>query len=187
MRSYGRRRRVPKRVEIRISGLGGQGVVLTGEILGRAAVYDGKHAVQTQSYGAEARGSAARSEVIISDEKIGFPKVRKCDILIAMSQSALNKHLKDLKEGGTLLVDDDMVKKIPKIKAKIFKIPATKIAETELKSRIYANVVMLGALTKISNLATKEAVKKAIINSVPEKTKESNLKGFKKGITHAFI
>ena len=178
---------MPKRVEIRISGLGGQGVVLTGEILGRAAVYDGKHAVQTQSYGAEARGSAARSEVIISDEKIGFPKVRKCDILIAMSQSALNKHLKDLKEGGTLLVDDDMVKKIPKIKAKIFKIPATKIAETELKSRIYANVVMLGALTKISNLATKEAVKKAIINSVPEETKESNLKGFKKGIAHAFI
>jgi len=92
---------VPRRVEIRISGLGGQGVVLMGEILGRAAVYDGKHAVQTQSYGAEARGSAARSEVIISDEKIGFPKVRKCDVLVAMSQSALDKHLKDLREGKT--------------------------------------------------------------------------------------
>ncbi len=178
---------MPKRIEIRISGLGGQGVVLAGEILGRAAVYDGKHAVQTQSYGAEARGSAARSEVIISDEKVGFPKVRKCDILVAMSQSALNTHLKDLKEGGNLLVDEDMVKKIPKIKARIFKIPATKIAETELKSRIYANVVMLGALTKITDLVTREAVKKAITESVPEETKKSNLEGFKKGFKSAFI
>ncbi|MFQ5758800.1 MAG: 2-oxoacid:acceptor oxidoreductase family protein [Candidatus Bathyarchaeia archaeon] len=178
---------MPKRVEIGISGLGGQGVVLAGEILGRAAVYDGKHAVQTQSYGAEARGSAARSEVIISDQKIGFPNVRKCDILVAMSQSALNKHLKDLKEGGTLLVDGDMVKKIPKIDARVFRVPATRIAETELKSRIYANAVMLGALTKITNLVTEEAAKKAIIKSVPEETKESNLEGFKKGITHAFI
>lgn len=173
---------MPKRIEIRISGLGGQGVVLAGEILGRAAVYDGKHAVQTQSYGAEARGSAARSEVIISDEKVGFPKVRKCDILVAMSQSALNTHLKDLKEGGNLLVDEDMVKKIPQIKAKIFRIPATKIAETELKSRIYANVVMLGALTKITNLATKEAVKKSIVERVPEETKEANLNGFELGL-----
>jgi 2-oxoglutarate ferredoxin oxidoreductase subunit gamma len=178
---------VPKRVEVRISGLGGQGVVLAGEILGRAAVYDGKHAVQTQSYGAEARGSAARSEVIISDQKVGFPKVRKCDILVAMSQSALDKHLKDLKEGGTLLVDEDMVRKIPKIKAKIFKIPATKIAETELKSRIYANAVMLGALTQIANLVAKEAAEKAIIRSVPDETKESNLKGFKKGATQAMM
>ena len=178
---------MPKRVEIRISGLGGQGVVLAGEILGRAAVYDGKHAVQTQSYGAEARGSAARSEVIISDQKVGFPKVRKCDVLVAMSQSALDKHLKDLKEEGTLLVDKDMVKKIPKIKAKIFEIPATKIAETELKSRIYANAVMLGALTQIANLVAKEAAEKAIIRSVPEETKESNLKGFKKGATEAMM
>ena len=178
---------MPKRAEVRISGLGGQGVVLAGEILGRAAVYDGKHAVQTQSYGAEARGSAARSEVIISDERVGFPKVRKCDVLVAMSQSALDKHLKDLKEEGTLLVDEDMVKKIPKIKAKIFEIPATKIAETELKSRIYANAVMLGALTQIANLVTEEAAEKAIIRSVPEETKESNLEGFKKGATQAMM
>ncbi len=178
---------MPKRVEVRISGLGGQGVVLAGEILGRAAVYDGKHAVQTQSYGAEARGSAARSEVIISDERIGFPKVRKCDILVAMSQSALDKHLKDLKEGGTLLVDEDMVKKIPTIKAKIFKILATKTAETELKSRIYANVVMLGALTKITGITSEESAVKAILASVPEQTKENNVEGFKKGIASAFI
>ncbi|MFQ6064351.1 MAG: 2-oxoacid:acceptor oxidoreductase family protein [Candidatus Bathyarchaeia archaeon] len=170
---------MPKRVEIRISGLGGQGVVLAGEILGRAAVYDGKHAVQTQSYGAEARGSAARSEVIISDEKIGFPKVRKCDVLVAMSQNALDTHLKG---DGTLLVDMDMVKKIPKMKAKIFMVPATKTAETELKSRIYANVVMLGALTKITGMISEESAMKAIQATVPEATKEANLKGFKMGL-----
>ena len=172
---------MPKRIEVRISGLGGQGVVLAGEILGRAAVYDGKHAVQTQSYGAEARGSAARSEVIIADEKIGFPKVRKCDILIAMSQSALDKHLKDLKKGGTLLVDNDMVKNIPKINAKVFRIPATKIAENELNSRIYANVTMLGALTKITEMISKESAARAIIASVPKETKEANLHSFKIG------
>jgi len=173
---------MPKRVEVRISGLGGQGVVLAGQILGRAAVYDGKYAVQTQSYGAEARGSAAKSEVIISDKKIGFPKVRKCDILVTMSQSALNKHLDDLKENGILLVDRDKVKEVPKVKAKVFGIPATRIAETELKSRIYANAIMLGALTKITGIVSKEAVKKAIVDSVSKETKERNLEGFGKGL-----
>ena len=172
----------PNRVEVRISGLGGQGVVLAGEILGRAAVYDGKYAVQTQSYGAEARGSAAKSEVIISDKKIGFPKVRKCDILVTMSQNALNKHLGDLKRNGTLLVDRDEVKEVPKVKAEVFGIPATRIAETELKSRIYANTIMLGALTETTGAVSKEAVKKAIVNSVSKETKEINLEGFEKGL-----
>lgn len=170
-----------KRIEVRISGLGGQGVVLAGVILGRAVVYDGKYAVQTQSYGAEARGSAAKSEIIISDEKISFPKVRECDILVAMSQSALDKHLKDLKQNGVLLVDEDMVKKVPKVKATILRVLATRIAETELKSRIYANAVMLGALTKVTQLVSGEAVKKAMVDSVPEETKDNNLYGFKRG------
>jgi len=174
---------VPKRIEVRISGLGGQGVVLAGEILGRAAVYEGKFVVQTQSYGAEARGSVAKSEVIISDSKIGFPKVRKCDILVAMSQSAVEKHLKDLKEKGVLIVDEDKVEHIPKTKAKIFKIPATKTAAKLLKSRLYANVVMLGALTKITGIVSEEAAKKAIVDSVPEDAKDNNLKGFEKGFS----
>ncbi len=172
---------MPKRVEVRISGLGGQGVVLAGEILGRAAVYDGKYVVQTQSYGAEARGSAAKSEIIISDKKIGFPKVRKCDILVTMSQNALNKHLDDLKENGILLVDRDKIKEVPKVNAKVFSIPATRIAKTELKSRIYANAIMLGALTKKTGIVSEEAVKKAIVDSVSKETKETNLKGFEKG------
>lgn len=173
---------MPKRIEVRISGLGGQGVVLAGEILGRAAAYEGKHVVQTQSYGAEARGSAAKSEVIISDSKIGFPKVRKCDILVAMSQSAVEKHLKDLKEKATLIVDKDTVKHLPETKAKVFRIPATKTAEKLLKSRLYANVVMLGALTKITGIVKEEAVEKGIADSVPETAIEANISGFRKGL-----
>jgi len=172
---------VPEKIETRISGLGGQGVVLAGVILGKAAVCDGKYAVQTQSYGAEARGSAAKSEVIVSNEKISFPEVRKCDILVTMSQSALDKHLKDLKEKGTLLVDEDVVKEVPKIEAKVFKVPATRIAEAEFGSKIYANVVMLGALTKITAMLSRRAVEKAITDIVPEETKKNNLDGFKKG------
>ncbi len=173
---------MPKRIEVRISGLGGQGVVLAGQILARAAVYDGKHVVQTQSYGAEARGSAAKSEVIISDSKIGFPKVRNCDILVAMSQSVVEKHLKDLKEKGTLIVDEDTVEHIPKTRAKLFRIPATKTAEKVLKSRLYANIVMLGALTKITGIVKEAAVKRAITDSVPENAIETNINGFREGL-----
>jgi 2-oxoglutarate ferredoxin oxidoreductase subunit gamma len=173
---------VVKRIEVRISGLGGQGVVLAGVILGRAVFYEGKHVVQTQSYGAEARGSAAKSEVIISDSKIGFPRVRKCDILVAMSQSALDMYLKDLKEKGVLIVDKDKVEHIPETKAKVFKIPATKTAAKLLKSRLYANVVMLGALTKITGIVKEDAVEKAITDSVPRTDIETNIRGFREGI-----
>jgi len=173
---------MPKRIEIRISGFGGQGVVLAGEILGKAAAYEGKYVVQTQSYGAEARGSTARSEVIISDSKIDFPKVRKCDILVAMSQNAVETHLKDLKEKGVMIVDKDKVEHLPETKAKVFKIPATKTAAKLLKSRLYANVIMLGALTKITGIVKEEAVEKAITDSVPETAKEANISGFREGL-----
>ncbi len=173
---------MPKRIEIRISGLGGQGVVLAGEILGRAAVYDGKIVVQTQSYGAEARGSAAKSEVVISDSNIGFPKVRRCDILVAMSQSAVERHSKDLKEDGTLIVDEDTVDRIPRTKAKVFRVPATKTAEKTMRSRLYANIVMLGALTKITGLVKEEAVEKAITDTMPETAIEANIISFREGL-----
>jgi len=157
-------------------------VVLAGHILGKAAVYDGLKAVQTQSYGAEARGSAAKSEVIISDQKIGFPMVRKSDVLIAMSQTALDRHLKDLKEDGILIIDDDMVKEIPSVKAQIFKVPATKTAETELKSKMQANMVMLGALTKTTSIVTQDAVEKAIRDSFPAEAGKRNIAAFRTGL-----
>jgi len=169
------------RVELRISGLGGQGVVLAGQVLGRAAVYDGKSVVQTQSYGAEARGSAAKSEVILSNEKIGFPHVRKCDILVVMSQSALDVHLKDLKEKGTLLIDEHLVKKIPDVGAKIYKVPTTDVAQSELKSKMYANIIMLGALAKKTKIVSREALEKAIASTVRPDTVETNLNALKLG------
>lgn len=171
------------RSEVRICGLGGQGVVLAGQILGLAAVYDGKQVAQTQSYGAEARGSAAKSEVIISDSAIGFPKVRRCDYLVAMSQSALDAHVKDLRQDGTLLVDEGLVEKIPEVKAQVFKVPATKIAEAQLKSRIYANVVMLGALTSKAKIVSKKAMKRAIAEIVTAETREANILAFEKGLS----
>jgi len=170
-----------KKTEVRISGLGGQGVVLAGQILGRAAVYDGKNAVQTQSYGAEARGSAAKSEVIISDGKIGFPMVRKCDILVAMSQETVEKNIKDLKEDGILLIDSSTVKKVPETKARTFKIPATETAEKTFGGKIYANVLMLGALTKATRVVSENAMEKAIEDTVGEKEANINKQAYKKG------
>lgn len=169
------------KIEIRISGLGGQGVVLAGRILGEAAVYSGKNAVQTQSYGAEARGSAAKSEVIISVGKIGFPMVRKCDILIAMSQEAVEKNVKALKEGGLFLVDSTIVKSVPKTKARIFKIPATEISKKAFGEKLYANMIMLGALIKIAMIVNEESMEKVINDTFPEKFGSINIEAYKKG------
>jgi 2-oxoglutarate ferredoxin oxidoreductase subunit gamma len=173
---------VPRKIEVRISGLGGQGVVLAGEILGKAAVYDGKEVVETASYGAEARGSAAKSEVILSDKRIGYPKVRKCDVLVAMSQSALDKNIGDLKDNGFLIVDKGIVEKVPDVKAKVFEISATKTAETELNSKMYANIIMLGALVKATRIVSEKACEQAIIGSVSKETKEKNVTGFREGL-----
>lgn len=167
---------------MRICGLGGQGVVLAGQILGRAAAYDGKNVVQTQTYGAEARGSAAKSEVIISDGRIGFPMIRKCDLLIALSQEAVEKNIKDLKEEGKLLMDSGMIKNVPETKAEVHKIPATQIAEKSSGDRLYANMVMLGALTRVAGTVSEDSMEKAIIDTVSENAKTANLQAFRKGL-----
>jgi 2-oxoglutarate ferredoxin oxidoreductase subunit gamma len=143
---------------------------------------DGKNALQTQAYGAEARGSLAKSEVIISDNKIGFPAVRRCDILIAMNEGSLNAHLKDLKETGILIVDSTNVTSIPETKTKVYKIPITETAKKTFGETIYANMVMLGALTRITNMVTVQAMEKSIKENVSEKTIETNIKAFRKGL-----
>ncbi|UCB60585.1 MAG: 2-oxoacid:acceptor oxidoreductase family protein [Candidatus Bathyarchaeota archaeon] len=171
------------RVEVRICGLGGQGVVLAGHLLGRAAVYDGKKVVQTQSYGAEARGSAAKSEVIISDNSIGFPMIRNCDILVAMSQTALDKYVDDLKGNALLLVDKDLVQDTPKVKARVHRLPATHIAGTRLKSEMYANVVMLGALTQITKIVSQTSMRRAIEATVKADAVRENLQAFELGFS----
>jgi 2-oxoglutarate ferredoxin oxidoreductase subunit gamma len=170
------------KIEIRISGLGGQGIVLAGQILGKAAAYDGKNVVQTQSYGSEARGSAAKSEIVISDTQIGYPMVRKCDILVSLSQEAVDKNIKDLKEEGTLLVDGSIVKNIPDTKVKVFKILATKIAESCCGEKLYANIIMLGALTRITQIVSAEAMETAIVDLVPKRAADTNIQAFRKGL-----
>lgn len=173
---------MPNKTEIRIGGSGGQGVVLAAQILGKAAVLDGKNVLQTQAYGAEARGSLAKSEVIISDGKIGFPAVRKPDVLVAMNQDALNALLKDLKESGTLIVDSTNVTTIPETKAKVYKIPITETTKKTFGEALYANMVMLGAFSKITKLVTPKSVEETIRSNLSAKTIETNIKAFKKGL-----
>ncbi|NPA63285.1 MAG: 2-oxoacid:ferredoxin oxidoreductase subunit gamma [Methanococci archaeon] len=176
------------RKEIRLSGFGGQGIILAGVILGRAAaLYDKKEAVQTQSYGPEARGGASKSEVVISDEPIDFPKVIKPDILVCLSQQAYDKYKDDIKDGGILLIDEDLVsiEQKPKADVKIYKIPFTRIASEDIKLPIVANIVMLGSLTKLTGIVSEESMKKSILDSVPKGTEEKNLLAFNKGYEFA--
>lgn len=170
------------RKEIRIGGFGGQGVIRTGLILAMASsIHGDKNAIQTASYGPESRGGHCRSEVIISDEDIDFPKVEQPDVLVAMSQEAYHKYVNDLKKDGVLIVDPDLVSKQKKVlSAKVYEVPATRIAE-ELGKKIVANVVMIGAFTAMTNLLKREDVKQSIKQNVPRAFEELNLAAFEKG------
>lgn len=173
------------RTELRIAGFGGQGVVLAGVIVGTAAVtYDGKKAVQTQSYGAEARGGAARSEVILSDRQVVYPMVRRPDILVALSAPALEKFLGDLKPGGTLIVDEDLVK-VSDGDYRLYKAPFSNTAVKELGRGVVANVVMLGFLTRVTNIVSERAMVQAVKDNAPRGTEELNLKAFNLGLEMA--
>ncbi|MGQ9534460.1 MAG: 2-oxoacid:acceptor oxidoreductase family protein [bacterium] len=168
--------------EIRFAGYGGQGIIRAGLIVGKAAaLYDNKYATMNQDFGPEARGGACSSQLVISDSRILYPYVTKSDCLIAMSQEGYNKFLPELKEDGLLLIDEDLVKpRAVQINIKIYRIPATRLAE-ELRSRISANVVMLGFFTAITKFVSDDAMKKAIPSLVPEKAVEINLKAFQRG------
>ena len=174
------------RNEVRFTGFGGQGMVVMGYILGRAAtVYDGKNATMTQSYGPEARGGASSTQIIICDGPIFYPYVVEPDVLVGMSQEGYDKHRMNLGKDGFLLVDEDLVTVASDEKAKkVFKIPATRLAE-ELGRKIVANIVMLGFFSGLTGIVSDEALKKAIIDSVPKGTTELNLKAFEKGKSHA--
>jgi 2-oxoglutarate ferredoxin oxidoreductase subunit gamma len=157
-------------------------VVLAARILGKAAILDGRNALQTQAYGAEARGGLVKSEVIISDGKIGFPAVRKSDILVAMSQEALNALLKDLRKNGTLIIDSTNAADIPKTEAQVYRIPITETTKKTFGESFCANMVMLGVFTKITNLVSREAMEKTIRENVLKRTIETNVRAFQKGL-----
>lgn len=172
------------RMQVKISGFGGQGIVLAGIVIARAAgLHDKKHVTQTQSYGPEARGGACASEIVISDERVDYPLVEEADVLACMSQEALSRYVSTLKKEGTLLIDPDLVHEIPQVpRIRVYKIPATRIATNELGRKIVANMVMLGSLVGITRLSTTKAVREAVRESVPKGTEELNLKALQKGI-----
>lgn len=169
------------RNEIRFSGFGGQGIILSAVILGRAAVmYDNKFAVQTQVYGPEARGGASMSQVVIDDEQILYPKVSIPDIYVIMSQEGFDKYGASAGELAVMLIDSTLVHSRPKCRC--IEIPATREAKQTLKRDIVANIVMLGALVSATQVVSEEALKQAILDSVPKGTEDLNLKAMQLGL-----
>ncbi len=170
------------RTEIRVTGYGGQGVILCGYLIGKsAAINGGKHATLNQSFGPEARGSACSAQVIVSDEKILYPYMQQPTIMISMSKEAYHKFEPELKKGAVILIDEDLVQDVkarPGIK--LFKIPATRVAE-ELGRKIVLNIVMLGFFAAVTKLIDYEAVRITVETSVPNSTEELNLKAFDSG------
>ncbi|HEX6505893.1 MAG TPA: 2-oxoacid:acceptor oxidoreductase family protein [Terriglobales bacterium] len=171
--------------EIRIAGFGGQGVILSAIILGRAAsIHQGAFATMTQSFGPEARGGACSAQLILSEAPILYPYVTNPDILVVMSQEAYTRFVPELKDGGTLIVEQDLVR-VSELKpnTRVFSIPATRLAE-ELGKRMVLNSVMVGFFTAVTQLLSKDAVSKAVSDSVPSSFRELNLKAFEKGFEY---
>ena len=174
-----------KRYEIRIAGFGGQGVVTVGKIVGAAAaLYDKKNAVQTQSYGPESRGGACKAEVVLSDGEIHYPKVRMADVLVALSQPALDIYVKELKPGGLLIIDPlTVIKEVPRSDIRVVKVPTAEIAMS-VGNKKFQNMVALGALASLTGVISEKALENAIEETVPPKTLAQNLEAFKKGMEY---
>ena len=171
------------RTEILVGGVGGQGVILAGILLGTAAtVYDNKKAVQTQAYSSEQRGGMAKAEVIISDEPVTDPQVRRPDILIALAEAAVVRHRHKVKAGGLIVVDSDLVTGAGPGEYEVLAIPATSLAEKEMGNTVVANLILLGALIRKTGLLSVRAMEKAIEASVPPKARTLNLNAFRRGL-----
>jgi 2-oxoglutarate ferredoxin oxidoreductase subunit gamma len=171
-----------KRYELRFSGAGGQGLITAGIILAEAAaIVEGLYAVQSQSYGPEARGGASKSEVIISREPIDYPKATAVDACLALTQEAADKYAGDIRPGGFLLVDSDFVKNIPKGDFKVYQFPIIHTAKNEVGREIVANVVALGAMVALTGAVSREAAEQAVVSRVPEAFIELNKKAFNTG------
>jgi 2-oxoglutarate ferredoxin oxidoreductase subunit gamma len=168
--------------EVRIAGFGGQGVILAAMVIGKAAsIFQNQHATMTQSFGPESRGGACSAQVILSDEPILYPYVTRPDILVAMSQEAYTKFVPELKEGGLLIVEQDLVQvtNLPS-DVRVFGVPATRLAE-ELGRRMVLNIVMVGFFAAVTNLLDPEALRKAVDDSVPPAFRELNRRAFDRG------
>lgn len=169
-----------EKFEIRLSGSGGQGLLLGGIILAEGAINDGKNSVQTQSYGPEARGGASKSEVIISSEAIDFPKVRSCDILLSLTQKSYEQYSIGLKDDGILIVDSS-VNTGKATNKKIYSVPIVDTAVNVLHKPMVTNIVALGVLVEITKVITKESLEKAVLERVPKGTEELNRRALSVG------
>ncbi len=168
--------------EIRIAGFGGQGVILSAIVIGKAAsIFEGAFATMTQSFGPEARGGACSAQVILSDQPVLYPYVTAPDILVVMSQEAYTRFTPQLKPGGILIVEEDLVhiSDLP-AETRVYSVPATRLAE-ELGKRMVLNIVMVGFFGAVTGLLQAEALRNAVGDSVPPSFRELNLKAFDKG------
>lgn len=173
------------RTEIRIAGFGGQGVALAGLILGKAlTIYSNYEAVMTQSYGPEARGGASSANLVVSDEPIDYPFILSPDILVALSQEAYTLYRPGAKKDARLIIDQDLV--IPNNSDSFYGISSTRLAE-EIGRRVVTNVVMVGYFTAVTRLLTRDAVEKAITDTVKPKTLPLNLKAFEVGYSQPVV
>jgi 2-oxoglutarate ferredoxin oxidoreductase subunit gamma len=171
------------RIEIRLAGEGGQGMILAGIILAEAAsIYGGKQATQTQSYGPEARGGASKSEVVISSDEIDHPEVLEADVLVALSQEAYRKFHKNVKADGLLIVDAD---KVEGAEEHVIQIPITRMALETTGRQITANTVALGVLVGLTGIVSREDIEKAVTARAPHGTEEMNRKALKAGFNAA--
>ena len=164
--------------EIKLTGSGGQGLILAGVILADAAILDGKKAIQSQSYGPEARGGSSKAEVIISDDEIDFIKVQKCDMLLCLTQDAYNKYGKDFTK---VIILDKSLNLTYSEPEKVYRIPILETASEKLKKPMTANIVALGAVNGLLNLTSRESLLKAVLDHVPKGTEDLNRQALESG------
>ncbi len=160
--------------ELRLSGTGGQGLILAGIIIADAAIRDGKNSIQSQSYGPEARGGASKAEVIINDDEIDYPKVSHPDVLLVMSQEASDKYAADLEKGGIVIADSSYVENLPEVEGAVYNLPISVTAREQVGREMVANVVALGAMARITGIVTREALTDALLSRIPPGTEELN-------------
>jgi 2-oxoglutarate ferredoxin oxidoreductase subunit gamma len=171
--------------EIRIAGFGGQGVILSAVVLGKAAsIYENGFATMTQNFGPEARGGACSAQLVISDSPVLYPYVTRPDIMVIMSQEAYNRFASELRPGGVLIIEEDLVR-VSDLKGdlKVYSVPATRFAE-ELGKRMVLNSVIVGFFTAVTKLLSADSVRKAVADSVPSSSRELNLKAFDRGLAY---
>ena len=164
------------KTEIRMTGSGGQGVIMGTIILAEAAYEDGKQVIQCQAYGPEARGGSSKAETIVSDDRIHYTKVKYPDLLLSLTQESLNKFKDQIKDSTILVVDSDI--EVPEEISsthKVYSLPILDGAVNVIKNKMSANIISCGVVNEITHVASEEAIKKAVLNHVPKGTEETNL------------